>query len=315
LTGASTVGDYGFAVSAGGVLVTERPAPILHQLAWFDRTGEMDGLVGPRATIDSFALAPDEHRVAAVVTDDDSLKSDLWLVETGRQDTRLTYGGGIGRPLWARDGRHIYFRRGGQMRTLDLGTTTETAFENPGGLLQLEDVTWDNRYVVLNSAYPNPDLWVQRLDNPKERRALVQGPFGALQGRVSPDGRSLAYTAVLPGTGPKQIFVQPFDQPGDRIQVSVKGGIGPIWRDDGRELYYEGPEGLMAVPMSERGGTPEPGPPQKLFSVRTQGNAFSQPHNIEVAAHGQKFLVNTIIGNNDNVPLEATLNWTAGLKK
>jgi hypothetical protein len=41
----------------------------------------------------------------------------------------------------------------------------------------------------------------------------------------------------------------------------------------------------------------------------------NQPHNVEVAAHGQKFLVNTIVGDSDNVPLEVTLNWTAALKK
>jgi hypothetical protein len=47
----------------------------------------------------------------------------------------------------------------------------------------------------------------------------------------------------------------------------------------------------------------------------TQGFVGNQPHNVEVAAHGQKFLVNTIVGDSDNVPLEVTLNWTAALKK
>ncbi len=41
--------------------------------------------------------------------------------------------------------------------------------------------------------------------------------------------------------------MQPFDRPGDRIQVSANGGIGPIWRDDGRELFYEANDALMAV--------------------------------------------------------------------
>ena len=88
-----------------------------------------------------------------------------------------------------------------------------------------------------------------------------------------------------------------------------------MWRDDGRELYYEGPEGLMAVPLTERGGALEAGTPQKLFPIHTQGNVVNQPHNVEVAAHGQKFLVNTIVGDSDNAPLEVTLNWTTGLTK
>jgi hypothetical protein len=71
----------------------------------------------------------------------------------------------------------------------------------------------------------------------------------------------------------------------------------------------------MAVPMSERGGALEARPPLKLFSRRTSASTGGAFHNVEVAAHGQKFLVNTIVGDSDNVPLEVTLNWMTGLKK
>ena len=111
----------------------------------------------------------------------------------------------------------------------------------------------------------------------------------------------------------RAIFVQPFDRPGERIRVGR--GIGPIWNDDSRELYYEGAEGLMAVSMTERAGKLEPGTARKLFALHTQGYVTDQPHNVEVAAHGQKFLVNAIVGDSDNVPLEVTVNWAAGLKK
>jgi hypothetical protein len=46
---------------------------------------------------------------------------------------------------------------------------------------------------------------------------------------------------------------------------------------------------------------------------RTQGALTNQPHNVEVAAHRQKFLVNMIAGDRDNAPLEVTLNWTTAL--
>jgi hypothetical protein len=71
----------------------------------------------------------------------------------------------------------------------------------------------------------------------------------------------------------------------------------------------------MAVPMTERNGALVAGTPQKFFSIYTQGFVSNQPHNVEVAAHGQKFLVNAIVGDSDNVPLEVTLNWQTGLKK
>jgi hypothetical protein len=89
-----------------------------------------------------------------------------------------------------------------------------------------------------------------------------------------------------------------------------------MWRDDGRELYYETADGLVVVvAMAARGDTLESGPPQTLFSVRTQGFVSGQPRNVEAAAHGQKFLVNAIVGDSDDQPLEVTLNWTAGLRK
>jgi Tol biopolymer transport system component len=147
----------------------------------------------------------------------------------------------------------------------------------------------------------------------KERRALVQSPFAAAWPRVSPDNRWLAYALSLPsGT---EVFAQPFNRVGAQIQVSRGGGFGPIWRDDSRELYYEGPDGLMAVEMTDRGGTLAAGMPQRLFALRTQGNTANQPHNVEVAADGQRFLVNSIVGDSDNVPLEITLNWHEELKQ
>ena len=311
---ANTAGIRGFAVSSSGVLIVDRPPPTVSQLVWLDRTGREVATMGPRASIPSFALAPDERRVVAQVTDNDAARSDLWLFDAGRENgTRLTYEGDITRPLWALDGRRIYFTGiNFQLRTLTIGATAATAFENPGPFIHFEDVTRDGRYLVFKSLNALAEVWIQRVGT-AERRALVQGPFRATRPRVSPDGRWMAYTLDLPsGT---EVFAQPFDRPGDRIQLSVKGGLGPVWRDQGLELYYESPEGLMAVPMTERGGALEAGTPQKLFPIRTQGNVRNQPHNVEVAAHGQKFLVNAIVGDSDSAPLEVTLNWMAGLKQ
>jgi hypothetical protein len=67
--------------------------------------------------------------------------------------------------------------------------------------------------------------------------------------------------------------------------------------------------------MTERGGALEAGTPQRLFAIRTLGGVAGQPHNFEVAAHGQKFLVNAVVDVSDNSPLEVTLHWDAGLTK
>jgi Tol biopolymer transport system component len=280
-----------------------------------DRSGRELARVTPRATLTEFALAPDERRVVASIRSTDTGTRTLWLFDGLRPEgTRLMYEGGASRPMWALDGRHIYFTTTSTfaLSVLAIGATAPTAFDQPGPFVHFEDITRDGHFIVFKSLKAPSEVWIQRVGS-AERRALVQGPFPASEPRVSPDGHWLAYGLGVPSGS--EIFVQPFDRPGDRIQVSVKGGIGPVWRDDGRELYYEGPEGLMAVSMTERDAALTAGTPQKLFAIHTQGAVLNQPHNVEVAAHGQTFLVNTIVGGSDNAPLEVTLNWTTGLKR
>jgi hypothetical protein len=71
----------------------------------------------------------------------------------------------------------------------------------------------------------------------------------------------------------------------------------------------------MSVATSAVGDVLKVDTPQKLFDIHTLWYTSNQPHNIEAAASGQRFLVNTIVGNSDNAPLEVTVNWMKALKK
>jgi Tol biopolymer transport system component len=313
----STGGRHGFSVSSTGVLVVDRPPPARRQLTWMDRAGRTITTIGPAGGIREFSLAPDERSAAANVDDEQGGVLDLWVFNSEQPEgTRLTYGTVVSRPMWSHDGRLVYFtgRPNMELKSLKLGSSEPQPFENPAAFVHFEDVTRDGRFVILKTPFSSTtDIWLQRVDDPSQRRALVRSPFPASHGRVSPNARWLTYTLSLPG-GP-QVFIQPFDRPGDRVQVSRTGGFGAVWRPDNQELYYEGKDGLTAVTISEQDGTPVIGASQTLFGLRTQGLTVNQPHNIAVAANGEKFLVNAIVGESDNVPLEVTLNWTADLKK
>jgi len=317
LPAANTGGITGFSASTH-VLVVERAAPQVHQLTWIDRAGRVLGTVGPPSNLDSFALAPDERRVAATIRDSSSRQRDLWLFDGPQSNgRRLTFQLDTRRPLWARDGNTLYFTTmpGHELWSLRLsGGAGPEAFENPGKFAHFEDVTPSSTYVVFKSPHEpsRASVWIQRIGAPSERRALVRESAHAYGPRVSPDGRWLAYTLHLPA-GP-EVFAQPFDRPGERQQVSSSGGFGPVWRADSRELVFETHGGLMAVTTSEGAGSLEIGTPQKLFAIQTPGLVPNQPHNVEVAANGQKFLVNVVVGGSGNVPLEVTMNWLSGAR-
>jgi hypothetical protein len=79
----------------------------------------------------------------------------------------------------------------------------------------------------------------------------------------------------------------------------------PVWRPDGKELYYIDPSGaMMAAPIVVTGSTLEPGAPVRLFPTRTIGGFGRQ---YDVARDG-RFLINTVL---DDVPAPITLlmNW------
>src|SRR5262249_3015411 len=68
------------------------------------------------------------------------------------------------------------------------------------------------------------------------------------QGRVSPDGRWMAYVSAE--TKSPEIYVSSFPQPVGKWRVSIAGGLQPRWRADSKELYYLAPDKtLMAVPF------------------------------------------------------------------
>ncbi|MEO7273566.1 MAG: hypothetical protein ABIX28_24155 [Vicinamibacterales bacterium] len=89
----------------------------------------------------------------------------------------------------------------------------------------------------------------------------------------------MAYLSGSPG----QIYVQPYPALDHRVQVSIEGGTEPVWRRDGREMYYLQNVSaggalkvrVMAVPVTTT-PTFSTGTPHLLFegAFRSDGGAF-----------------------------------------
>jgi hypothetical protein len=132
--------------------------------------------------------------------------------------------------------------------------------------------------------------------------------------QFSPDGRWIAYTSDE--SRRLEIYVTPFPPPsgpGGKRQVSTAGGFLPRWRQDGKEIFYLGPDRqLMAAEIEAKGGILEVGQVRPLFSATgmTQANPL-----YDVSADGQHFLVRTFPEQKSGDPLTLVQNWTAGLKK
>jgi hypothetical protein len=126
--------------------------------------------------------------------------------------------------------------------------------------------------------------------------AAAPGTGGA---DLSPDGRWVAYHSRE--SGQMQVHVSAYPGPGPRYQVSTDGGGSPIWRGDGRELYYaranegtpqvgyKGAVGIVAVAVTMQATTLTFGPPTQLFAGRYVMDAPARGW--DVSRDGQRFFL------------------------
>ena len=129
---------------------------------------------------------------------------------------------------------------------------------------------------------------------------------GGSLGRISRDGRWIAF--VSDETGQDEVYVGRFPQGGEKWRVSTAGGRGPLWRGDGRELYYFSSDHyVMRVAFHDQ-PVPDIGSPVPLF--RTQLREFLSDPYYDVTADGQRFLLTRPVHVDAGASLTLEQGWS-----
>src|SRR5262249_9042538 len=108
--------------------------------------------------------------------------------------------------------------------------------------------------------------------------------------QISPDGVWLAYVSNESGT--PQVYLQPFQGPGGKIQISTDAGNFPRWARNGRELFYRNGDKMMAVEIETK-PVLRAGRPTVLFEGRYESSpVYVQPGTgYDVSPDGKRFLM------------------------
>ena len=260
-----STGLAAFSVSDNGVLAWRsglRPS----RLAWLDRTGSQLKEIGTARFTADGRLSPDGRRYAVGVVDPKQSVSDIWIYDLDRDSSeRVTFSLLDEKaPVWAADGRTIFYRSDGGGGPPDIFRWTPEAEEGQvyyrgPGVEEPQDVSPDGRWLLFvdQRQAAAADINVLPLAPPGPARPLVATPFNEVSPRFSPDGRRVAYQSDL--SGRPEIYVRPFEGSAPAIRVSREGGTRPRWGRDGKELFFLAPGGrLMSVPVSNgvAGGAP-----------------------------------------------------------
>ncbi|MDX1384700.1 MAG: hypothetical protein R3190_13700, partial [Thermoanaerobaculia bacterium] len=224
-------------------------------------------------------FSPDGKQLALVATDEER---DLWTWDLERRTlARLTFTPERDRsPVWMPDGRSLVYQSerdddpglyriaaDGSGRPARIGAQVRERFPlavSPDGRQLLYR---DGEGVFAGG------LGVLDLEGGDDGRPLLDSPRVERAGKLSPDGRWLAYDVGEGGLFTMEVFVRPFpDVEGARIPISAEGGGGfPQWSPAGDEIYFvrRGAAGgveIVAVPVDTSTEGLRAGTAEVLFS-------------------------------------------------
>ncbi len=322
-----------FSVSASTLIYQAGAVVAGTRLVSYDRSGKQTVLSEETDLVQTVMLSPREDQLAASLGISSGQLNDIWVFDL-RKNTKakLTFDQHSGSPVWSPDGRKVAFDRvdadGDTIIAKDVsGSGAEEVLYklpfqrgNAGGEStpqKLYPIGWtaDGKYLI----YRGPgEVSALALDGSGKSTPLFSAKMGTYGVALSPDGRWLAYSSNESGL--PEIYVVPFRTApdgtpsiaGGKWVVSNGGGTAPVWRRDGKELFFTNPSAatLMSVSVSITGDHFQRDTSQSLFDL----DAHPILNYYAVSRDGQKIYM-TNYGPGSTAPFTVTTNWLDLVKK
>jgi dipeptidyl aminopeptidase/acylaminoacyl peptidase len=121
---------------------------------------------------------------------------------------------------------------------------------NIGSMQSPESWSPDGKTLVftqMDDPESGSDIYVLPLDGDGKPRAFLQTKFSEGSPKFSPNGAWLAYSSNEGGQ--PEVFAKAYPG-GQTVPISTGGGTDPLWRHDGRQLYYRLGDLMMVVDIS-----------------------------------------------------------------
>ena len=299
--------------AAGDALAFVSGTPQRTQFTWFDRTGRELGRVGDPVEANTFDVSPDGGRVVARIVD------SLWLLDTVQgTSTRVPSGEGGMDPRFSSDAQAVLFdRRTGLCRISLDGGIEATVLRTPPSPAGARPPC---------TSCPTGRATAGSLSTAPSRTASGAFPSRVMVGRswsCAARGRSTRVVGLPTAAGSPTTGTRPaarrcsschIHRPASAGRSRRPAGAQPIWRGDGRELFYLAPDGhLMSVGVTAA-RTFSAGSPRPLFRTSLR-DPSDMVEDYDVTADGQRFLLRLPAPDSRPPELKLVLDWPALLER
>jgi len=294
-----TNGEVQFSFSASGDLTYLSRDPATADalpLYSVSREGEEEVfLAGPR-DYEEPRFSRDGRRLTVEVCDPTCA---VWLYDVQRGSVQLITRDGVSyNPVISADGQWVAYEAvrdgvGGVLMSRTDGTETRRLTSTKRADLP---TSWSpdgkTLAIIRQAASDFREIAMVSVEKEAEPKRWIAGDFNAAGARFSPDGRWVAY--VSDQSGRDEVYVASYPERERRVQVSIDGGSEPIWRPDGREIFFRNGDQMLAAQVDFDAGA-EPARPVLLFSrfnPRSQsGSLYDSIADYDVFPDGRRFVM------------------------
>ena len=319
--------DYGRLVYLPGEQLTPGAARVSESnLVWINKDGTEEPIDLRPQSFSFPQISPDGNFLALTITEEGRPNSDIWVYDFLRKTLgKRTFTGVASRAIWSRDGTHLFFR------TVDASGIANGIWSIPTSGTGSPELLVQEAVLPLTTSPDGLTLLYERgvgiernVYAFSEAEEISLDPIFSnsrdiTNSKISPDGKWISYVSVE--TGINQVYIHPYPEvDSGRWQVSINGGNEPVWRSDGKSIYFIGSEDqlLRVTNLSDSDSQFSASFPEIV--VELDDVQINRTRNYDVHPFDEKFLFLRDPGtvgllNADVVSLVMVENWFEELKR